>query len=1157
MKLNNIVRFMLLPLALTLTLTACEDEWATSWDEYVEGTARMHVTIAFDRETSIQLRTRATGGDKGESIQDINSFCMVVYKQKGDINDNKEWELPAIYPVYGCSYTHGDVANVSYEKADNRTNEEKTEKLQDSSTGKLEFDLKLHSGRYLIYGVANMGALEGKDYSTPDKLKSIEVAWQGEKAGEEKGKEGEGTNQNNQMFGVFSITPDRNAYYNKGQDILVSATTKTIHCWLLRLASKVTVAFDGSELYDDVNVFIESITLKDIPRYCTLGKDNEPGKGLDGKNKENREKILTNGKTITVQDPVENDGHIITADNFIHVCNGKHKYMTGDTVSILNDTHAHGSLHSLFFYENMQGEGKSKKQSQDGVKIDYPNWKEDDDTSGWKDNKPFGTYVEVKGHYQCVSRDGAHLSSGPITYRFMLGQDTDKDYNAKRNTHYKLTLKLKGYANDYDWHIDYINESGLHIVSPQYISYLYNKKMMAHLRIVGEIDPKYPYIYASIVGNETSELSEFPEGAKTGIPEEETDKDKTFWQPWGDGSDDFPTIPSGVITTYKTLNNGPWNSFLSLRQTNVIKITPPGYGNTASHAVPVDIPYNKEYWNKEDKGWRIYNLNQIDEDMEKNGTYTVSEVEKMGDIVTERVLTFPLYTRAKELVTKTGFSGNNPYFAHPRKMKIRFSAHMRNQKGGFDWKHVYLDIIQVRRIENPKGVWRKGGSTEPFRVTLMRLPEQGGDYEPFDSHGKWSAEIVSGRDNNNIITLSTTKEGSGNNKPQHYMTRIEGESEHPIDFNINFNGSEGFAIVKVRYHNYTCEHDIFCRNGYGDVDIKDDGIKWSSFNVHHFEKGDEPVMTKSPIQGGSLFRRNSYIAILEKNDGATGTAPTNFQVMLSDGITETNKPWGEIAAQNGTENWVIDSKRADSQRHIATIENYRTLISTYRDDISGLEGDDLDYEIKKAYGIVYADGAKGVEKSFTEATGYNYEDGRESHKGMRGVIVYNRYTHKQLFLPVGKTGHGRRKANNGSWAPGKKDVNGGLRYASRTSKLGEKYLDGSNPSSGDIKQIQYAPLFYDLCDRPGAIYWCERWLNNGYENLSDPKSPYMQHPLDKTKNIFDVRKSSAIDINYFTMGFEGYENNAAYKIDNTKNGFNNSDAAYIRVVTGPRSTLSE
>lgn len=1145
MKLNNIVRFMLLPLALTLTLTACEDEWATSWDEYVEGTARMHVTIAFDRETSIQLRTRATGGDKGESIQDINSFCMVVYKQKGNINDNKEWELPEIYPVYGCNSKHSDVDNVSYEKADNRTNEEKTEELQDSSTGKLEFDLKLHSGRYLIYGVANMGALEGKDYSTPDKLKSIEVAWQGEKAGEEKGKEGEGTNQNNQMFGVFSITPDRDAYYNKGQDILVSATTKTIHCWLLRLASKVTVAFDGSELYDDVNVFIESITLKDIPRYCTLGKDNEPGKGLDGKNKENREKILTNGKTITVQDPVEDDGHIITADNFIHVCNGKHKYMTGDTVSILNDTHAHNSLHSLFFYENMQREGKSKKQSQDGVKIDYPNWKENDDTSGWKDNKPFGTYVEVKGHYQCVSRDGAHLSSGPIIYRFMLGQDTDKDYNAKRNTHYKLTLKLKGYANDYDWHIDYINESGLYIVSPQYISYLYNKKMMAHLRIVGEIDPKYPYIYASIVGNETSELSEFPEGAKTGIPEEETDKDKTFWQPWGDGSDDFPTIPSGVIASgtkdiTTTVNDGPWNSFLSLRQTNVIKITPPGYGNTASHAVNSDTKFNQTYWNDNDKGWRIYNLENPESDtsMSKDGVYTVSALGQGGTTVNERVLIFPLYTRAKELVTKTGFTGNNPYFAHPRKMKVRFSAHMKSRNGGYEWKHVYLDVIQVRRIENPKGVWRKGGSNEPFNVTLMRLPEQSTtvvqtvDYEPFNSHGKWSAEVVSGGDN--IITLSTTEKGSGNNRPQHYMTRIEGESEHPIDFKINFNGSEGFAIVKVRYHNYTCEHDIFCRNGYGDVDINDDGTMWSSFNVHHFENGDEPVLTQSPIEGGSLFRRGSYTAILEANDDSgIGKALDSYQVILPDG-TKSSKTWSGAGVNSGPEDWKINSKKTNSEEHIATMDDYSTLISTYPDAISGVAGDDLDYKIKKAYGIVYADGATKVQEKFAVATGYNREkDGLKSEKGMRGIVIYNRFNHRQLFLPVGKTGHGRRKSDHSSWAPAPKDPDGGLRYASRT--------EAANAFR------QYTPILFDLYKRPGAIYWCEK------RHTSLPKLPHL--PVFGNSQYSDIRYSSAIDINYFTMGFEGYENNAGD--GGQGNGFENSDAAYIRTVTGKRSTLSK
>lgn len=313
--------------------------------------------------------------------------------------------------------------------------------------------------------------------------------------------------------------------------------------------------------------------------------------------------------------------------------------------------------------------------------------------------------------------------------------------------------------------------------------------------------------------------------------------------------------------------------------------------------------------------------------------------------------------------------------------------------------------------------------------------------------------------------------------------------------------------------------------------------------MHHFKNGDEPVLTQSPIEGGSLFRRGSYIAILEENDGAIGTALSSYQVMMPDG-SKTSKGWSEVAVTKAQEFWTIDSKKADSQRHIAAIEDYNTLISTYPDAVSGITGDDLDYKIKKAYGVVYADGATEVQSKFEDATGYNREkDGVESHKGMRGVVVYNRENHKQLFLPVGKTGHGRRKANNGAWAPAPKDPDGGLRYASRSEVM-----------SGARK---YTPLFYDLYKRPGAIYWCERWLDNRNENLGDPKSPYIQNTAPTGGlQIFNVRKSSALDINYFTMGFEGYENNASYNTpgDDTLTGFNNSDAAYIRTVTGRRKS---
>ena len=58
-----------------------------------------------------------------------------------------------------------------------------------------------------------------------------------------------------------------------------------------------------------------------------------------------------------------------------------------------------------------------------------------------KDDKPYGTYVEVDAYY--ISINSEKLGNGPIKYRFMLGQDIYKDYNAKRNCHYKANAEIQ------------------------------------------------------------------------------------------------------------------------------------------------------------------------------------------------------------------------------------------------------------------------------------------------------------------------------------------------------------------------------------------------------------------------------------------------------------------------------------------------------------------------------------------------------------------------------------------------------------------------------------------------------------------------------------------------------------------------------------------
>ena len=73
----------------------------------------------------------------------------------------------------------------------------------------------------------------------------------------------------------------------------------------------------------------------------------------------------------------------------------------------------------------------------------------------------------------------------------MLGKDEKTDYNAERNHHYKLTLKFKNYANDADWHIEYEHKRGILVASPQFISYLYNKKMMVSVKVAGKIPAQF------------------------------------------------------------------------------------------------------------------------------------------------------------------------------------------------------------------------------------------------------------------------------------------------------------------------------------------------------------------------------------------------------------------------------------------------------------------------------------------------------------------------------------------------------------------------------------------------------------------------------------------------------------------------------------------
>lgn len=224
---------------------------------------------------------------------------------------------------------------------------------------------------------------------------------------------------------------------------------------------------------------------------------------------------------------------------------------------------------------------------------------------------------------------------------------------------------------------------------------------------------------------------------------------------------------------------------------------------------------------------------------------------------------------------------------------------------------------------------------------------------------------------------------------------MKGEAESPIDFNINFKGIDGCAIIKIRYHNYTCEHDIFVREGYNEMALTATGKEWSTFNVLRIDDDGNPVLTKNPLQEGSMFRRYSNIGIAAENS-KNEEMPAFKQVpnghifiaypkgkdprqrrFYSGGWKDAT--WANLKGTAPARKW--HSRRSDGEvvyaydwefsekcdLEIATCDDYYELVAK--------DANDLTFPIQKAYGIVYADGASETLSNKYLAEGYDDEEG--------------------------------------------------------------------------------------------------------------------------------------------------------------------------------------
>ena len=659
-----------------------------------EGESEVDFSLTFRPASNINVGTRGTAGD---AIREIKDLFVVWYDSDGNYKGSK------FFNTGDMKITDADRTDISGASGETVTQHAEGMKC------------KIPFGRYRIYAVVNMDDLSGRSELQKEvDFKNISFTWNAGNVA-----------ANCQMSGYFATSNDTQYATGDAQLVTINKDSTSLHSWLRRAASKVTLAFDASQLNENVYIYIEKAELKDVPKTCTLINPNPP---------QSKDELIADGEAISYANGSA-DFH-----QWLALSKGNNYY--GD--------HANNA-ESMFFYENMQGTEADKHT--------YNNFES-------KDNKPYGTYIEVTGYYV---NNGSNPSSGKIIYRCMLGKNMVDDFNSVRNAHYKVTLKFKHDANDPDWHIVYDYQPAEHDVTlpnPMYISYLPNQTLEMPVTLNYNKD-----IYE--VNSISAEIT------------------KNNW-----GYEDHKYY---------------YNNSLASKATD-------GKGEDSFGFLSLDLNRDAYSYSKDYSG------------------------VTRETISTGAKLKIPVYTR--KLSMSQGCSGANIWVGRQRYAKVAVTVvYKKKSDGTLTTVTKEVDIIQVRRLINPTGVWRSASSTKPFRVTLQTTTTHAffaKDFTELKSDGPWTAHIEKGADWVQIRSIGGTW-GTAD---------VLGSTGSSIDFEYrpgSTTSSPRFGLIKVTYHNNTCVHMILVSQGMGTVSI--DGRNWHMSNVKY-----AGVDEDNPLLEGSMFK---------------------------------------------------------------------------------------------------------------------------------------------------------------------------------------------------------------------------------------------------------------------------------------------------------------
>lgn len=1063
-------------LILSLSTVSCVDEKFYDPEDVGEGLASVTAEICFDNLTPALSRA-VSGGSSGTAINSMTDICVLLYPVGSDSST-----APLKY------YFHNVATEISDQEKPALPDSEKEHWAQTSETSVVKASLRLYDvpyGNYRMYAIANVPEEVFTDEVISDinNVKSLRFKWNDTDIP-----------ANNQMFGYFSTDDSYSGF--EAPVVTLNNSGVSLRAWVKRLASKVTVAFDARNLKDDIDIYLINATVKDIPAYCFLGKENKPGSYMPSDNEMNR--LIATGQSLQfVDDPEEipyDENWPARISNKSPIYGMNPTAINGNTETIDQQIAAqHGeNVSALYFYENMQGEGTAgtasdKWQVVEGDYSTIPTFPDgntppdgteehEPEKTGFKDAKIYGSYLEVQAYY--ISKNQNEPSRGYITYRFMLGKDTHTDFNAERNHHFKVTLCFKGYANDVDWHIAYDQSPKIIGPTPCYISYLYNQSMEYSFNVVGG---KLKKLTAQIPVNGVTKRS---------------------WHPMeGQVKPDDPD----VYYDGDTNDPGPWNGFLSLRKTTEAEYgtVTEGYGsgNAATYTLNKVKFYGSSNYDPTNNN--VYNLGYREYDVtegtheEEAGTYSINEVA--NGVWSIKI---PLFTRPRVMVSQTGYTGNNPYIAYNRLSQVEFKATVERKGRPDTVVSKVIDVTQARRIVNPKAVWRKAGSVRPFHVQLKIMEAQNSStFTNLLSNGPWKVVVEKGADWIDLVPTegASKKNPDGSISGIGYQYDSENETGRTVDFTIqpkSVTTEPRGGIVKVYYDSYCCVHSIFVRQGYDPVEFYSSGTLWHTSNL--LTGGDDEIdatETEVPEMEGSYFREfNREFPI----DASSNTAPRPFKVV--NGIdkyfkiagTNEYRKWEKITLSPMPKSWGTFKVKNIVSR-IPSKEDWETIINN-TNTVYG-------------FGILYGDEATETKEPITEAYGAGKDTYSQGY-GMRGVIICDETSGTQMFLPVAASGYGRfkQKCLDGYELRLPKNWGGVVQYANRYALFTQNWGKG----------VMYKPLFYNLYSTNGTIYW----LADGY----------------------------ALDINYFNLGFSIDDQNGLGVVWSSSPDPSGTDALHLRLV---------